>query len=86
MKTMKTKIVQIGNSRGVRLPKSFIKEAGLEYEVELRLVEGGILVESAPTPRAGWSEAARRLHDVEKGVMLDEPVATHFDDSEWSWE
>ena len=86
MKTMKTKIVQIGNSRGVRLPKSFIEEAGLEYEVELRLVEDGILVESAPTPRAGWSEAAKHLHDVEKGVMLDEPVATHFDDSEWSWE
>ena len=86
MKTMKTKIVQIGNSRGVRLPKSFIEEAGLENEVELRLVEGGILVESAPTPRAGWSEAAKHLHDVEKGVMLDEPVATHFDDSEWSWE
>ena len=86
MNTMKTKIVQIGNSRGVRIPKSFIEEAGLENEVELRLVEGGILVESAPAPRTGWAEAAKKLRDVENGIMLDEPVATDFDDAEWSWE
>lgn len=82
---MKTKIVQIGNSRGVRIPKSFIEEAGLENEVELRLVEGGILVESAPAPRTGWAEAAKHLHDVENGDMLDGLFTTDFDD-EWSWE
>ena len=83
---MKTKIVQIGNSRGVRIPKSFIEEAGLENEVELRLVEGGILVEVAPAPRAGWAEAAKQLHDVEKKDALDELFTTDFDDEEWSWE
>ncbi len=30
------RLVQIGNSRGVRIPKPLIEEAGLTDEVELR--------------------------------------------------
>ncbi len=37
---MKTKIVRIGNSRGVRIPKPLLEEAGLEDQVRLRVVEG----------------------------------------------
>jgi hypothetical protein len=35
----KTRIVRIGNPRGVRIPKPLLEQAGLEDEVELRLVE-----------------------------------------------
>ena len=83
---MKTKIVRIRNSRGIRIPKSFIEEAGLENDIELRLVERGILVESASAPRDGWAEAARQVQDAEKKDTLDGLFATDFDESEWSWE
>ncbi len=86
MTTMKTEIVRIGNSRGVRIPKSFIEEAGLENEVELRLVDGGILVESAPVPRTGWAEAAKQMHDADKRDALDDLFTTDFDDEEWTWD
>jgi antitoxin MazE len=37
---MKARLVRIGNSRGVRLPKPLILEAGLGEDVELRVQKG----------------------------------------------
>lgn len=82
---MKTKIVRIGNSRGVRIPKPLLEHAGLEDEVELRLVESGIVIESAGRPRAGWAEAAARVQVRGEGELVDELVPTDFDESEWTW-
>lgn len=82
---MKTRIVRIGNSRGIRLPKPLIEQAGLGEEVELRVQEGAILIQSTSEPRAGWAEAARRLAAEEGGGLLHAPTATKFDETEWRW-
>jgi antitoxin MazE len=39
---MKGRIVQIGNSRGIRLPKVLLEEAQLEDEVELEAEPGAL--------------------------------------------
>lgn len=83
---MKTKIVRIGNSRGVRIPKPLLQQAGLEDEVELRVVDSCIVIESVAAPRAGWESAAAELHERGDDGLLDAPVATAFDQSEWVWE
>lgn len=82
---MKTRIVRIGNSRGVRIPKPLLEQAGLDDDVQLRVVESGIMIESAGTPRAGWAEAAAKLQERGEGGLLDEPVATDFDECDWTW-
>jgi antitoxin MazE len=82
---MKAKIVRIGNSRGVRLPKPLIEQAGLGEEVELRVEEGAIVIQSAARPRAGWAESARRLAAERDAGLLDEPAPTRFDRTEWQW-
>ena len=82
---MKTRIVRIGNSRGIRIPKPLLDEVGFEDEVELRVVENGIVIESVRTPRAGWAEAAERVHEREQDRLLDEPTPTRFDETEWEW-
>ena len=81
---MKTRLVRIGNSRGIRIPKPLIEQAGLGEEVELRAQEGAIIIRAAAQPRAGWAEAARRLAAEEAG-LLDEPIPTRFDKTEWQW-
>jgi antitoxin MazE len=82
---MKTKLVRIGNSRGVRIPKPLLEQAGLEEDVELHVVRAGIMIRGAPQPRAGWAEAAEQIRVRQEDVLLDEPVATDFDETEWSW-
>jgi len=83
---MKSKIIRIGNSRGVRIPKALLEEAGLDNVVELRVVEHGLLVEPRPDVRAGWAEAAALQLERGEAGLLDEPVPTDFDEKEWVWE
>lgn len=82
---MKTRLVRIGNSRGVRLPKPLIVQAGLKDEVELHVRDGAIVIERAFTPRAGWAEAAGEMHERDEELLLDQPAATEFDEKEWEW-
>lgn len=82
---MKARLVRIGNSRGIRLPKPLIEQAGLGEEVELRVQEGAILIQSTTAPRTGWAEAARHLAAEEGGGLLDAPIPTKFDEAEWRW-
>jgi len=82
MKT-KAKLVRIGNSRGVRLPKPLIEQAGLSDDVELDVREGAIVIRPADGPRAGWAAAAADLA-AEGNDLLDAPTPTAFDD-EWTW-
>jgi antitoxin MazE len=82
---MKTKLVRIGNSRGVRIPKPLLEQAGLEEEVELEVVEAGIMIRGAAAPRVGWAEAADRVRERGEDGLRDEPLATEFDRFEWGW-
>jgi antitoxin MazE len=82
---MKTRLVQIGNSRGIRLPKSLIEETGLEDEVELRVQEGAIVITPVKTLRSGWAEAAQAMQQREEDKLLDPPTPTRFDEEEWEW-
>ena len=80
---MKTRLISIGNSRGVRLPKPLIEEAGLSDEVEIRVRAGAIVIAAVAQPRAGWAEAAQRLSAGGEEEVLAAP--TRFDEEEWEW-
>ncbi|MFN2432727.1 MAG: AbrB/MazE/SpoVT family DNA-binding domain-containing protein [Gemmatimonadota bacterium] len=82
---MKARIVRIGNSRGIRIPKPLLEQAGLEDEVEICAGEACIVIESAVKPRAGWAEAAKRMRQRGEEGLLDEPTLTRFDRDEWEW-
>ena len=84
---MKTNIVQIGNSKGIRLPKSVLEQCHLTDSVEL-LVEGNVLtVRPIHAPRRGWSEAFAEMAQNKDDKLLDEDIglATEWDKSEWRW-
>jgi antitoxin MazE len=79
---MKTRLVRIGNSRGLRLPKPLLEQAGLEDEVEIRVEQGALVIAPVATRRAGWAEAAAKFGP---SPLLDAPSATRFDEGEWVW-
>ena len=82
---MKSRLIRIGNSRGVRLPKPLIQEAGLKEEIEVSVREGAVVITSSTAPRSGWAEAARQLRERRGDRLLDAPTATQFDAEEWRW-
>lgn len=80
---MKTRLVRIGNSRGVRIPKPLIERAGLTDEVELRIEAGVITIRPVTGARAGWAEAAKLMRARDDDRLIDPAVATRFDKDEW---
>jgi antitoxin MazE len=78
---VKTRLVRIGNSRGVRIAKPLLEQAGLDDEVEIRVEPGALIITAATSPRAGWAEAVAKYGPSR---LLDAPTPTRFDD-EWVW-
>jgi antitoxin MazE len=83
--TTKTRIVRIGNSRGIRVPKLLLDRAELPEEVELCAEPGRLVVSAATRPRAGWAAKARLMHQRGDDVALDDATATRFDEVDWRW-
>ena len=84
---MKAKVVRIGNSQGVRIPKTLLEQCGLQGAVELEVREGQLVVRSATRARAGWDEAFRRMREHGDDVLLERDLlaSTKWDRTEWRW-
>lgn len=82
----KTRIIQIGNSKGIRVPKVLLEYARLPDEVEIQAENGRLIVRAAQGPRAGWAEAAKAMHNQGEDQLLDASTSNHFDDKEWRWQ
>ena len=80
-----TRIIRIGNSRGIRIPKPLLELADLADEVELHAEPGRLLVRATRKPRDGWEVAARAMRAAGDDALLDSPLSTAFDDREWEW-
>lgn len=63
-------VVKIGNSKGIRLPATLLKQCGIEAQVELEVKEGRIIITAKKTPRAGWAAAFKRMHDNKDDELL----------------
>jgi antitoxin MazE len=81
----KTRIVRIGNSRGIRVPKVLLEHARLPDEVELQADNGRLIVRAARSPRAGWAAAAKAMHARGDDQLLDAVPPSRFDEKEWRW-
>ena len=80
---IKARIVAIGNSHGVRIPKPLLEQAGLAGEVELHVEHGRIVIAAPQTPRAGWAAAAAQLHARGEDGVIETPAPAF--DEEWEW-
>jgi antitoxin MazE len=82
--SVKARIVAIGNSQGVRIPKPLLEHAGLAGDVELHAETGRIVIAAARRARTGWAEAAATLHARGEDGVIETPSPA-FDVEEWEW-
>ncbi len=83
---MKTNLISIGNSRGVRIPKSLIEQCGLSGEIEMDVHDRSIIIRSPSQPRQGWEKAFAQMARLKDDTLLDSrPISSKFDDEDWQW-
>lgn len=81
---MKTHIVRIGNSQGVRIPKALLEQSGLKGEVTLEVTDGSIVIRPVRRPREGWEAAFTRMAAEGDDRLLDEDLHD-LPDETWEW-
>ncbi|OGI42682.1 MAG: MazE family transcriptional regulator [Candidatus Muproteobacteria bacterium RBG_16_64_11] len=84
---MKTHIIRIGNSRGLRLPKALLTQCQLEDVVELEVEDNHLVIRSARATRAGWDQAFATMAEHRDDALLDRDTLqpTDWDKTEWRW-
>lgn len=82
---MKLRLVAIGNSRGLRIPKAVLDQCRLENEVELEIKSGRLVIKPVKrAPRKGWDEAFRKMRsEGEDGQLIDDRL--DVDSADWDW-
>lgn len=84
---MKSTIIKIGNSHGLRIPKPILEQCGLQGEVELKVQNHQLIITSIKKPRDTWEKAFKAMAENKDDVLLDSdvPSATQWDEEEWEW-
>lgn len=83
---MRTSIIKIGNSHGLRIPKILLEQSRLGTEVELEVEDDRIVIRSASQPRKGWSEQFQAMAENADDKLLDQELAlSGWDKDEWEW-
>ena len=85
MTRLKTNIIRIGNSQGIRLPKTVLQQCGLKDEVELEIESDQIIIKSVKNPRQGWAEAFQKMSKKQDDTLIDVEVQNEWDKKEWVW-
>jgi antitoxin MazE len=75
---IRSKVVKIGNSRGIRIPRTLLEQAGLTDDVEMR-VEGNKL------PRQGGEAQFTAMAEHGDDRLLDQAPSTQWEEDEWTW-
>ena len=83
--TVRSKVVKIGNSRGIRIPRALLEQAGLTEEVELSVQGDKLIIQSAHQPRLGWEADFARMAQTGDDRLLEETIPTRWDEEEWEW-
>lgn len=81
---MKTQIIQIGNSQGIRIPKVLLEESRISGDVDLELHPEGILVRKGQRPRDGWADAFKAMAERDEADLEAVPT-TAAEKKDWQW-
>ena len=84
---MRARIVKIGNSQGIRLPKPILEQTGIMDVVELEVGKNQIVIRAISHPRSGWEKAFKAMSKAGDDTIIDEfdNISHSWDEKEWQW-
>ena len=83
--SIRASIVRIGNSQGVRIPKTLLAISGIENDVEIVVTKGAIIIRPARKARENWAEQFEAMALSGDDTLLDDLVLTEWDKEDWKW-
>jgi antitoxin MazE len=81
---MELSIINIGNSKGIRLSKTILEKYSISDKVELILEKGYIILKPKTEPRKGWEKAFKKMHENGDDQLLMDDVFEDEIFEEWT--
>jgi len=84
---LKTRIIRIGNSHGIRIPKVMLQQVGLADEVEVEAQAGQLVIRPLRVVRQGWADRFAEMRATGDDQLVEEETLTltTWEASEWQW-
>ena len=84
---MRARIVKIGNSQGIRIPKPLLEQLKINEDVDIEIENNQIIIRPVSNPRAGWDDAFQKMAENGDDDLIEgEQTITHsWDETEWQW-
>ena len=83
---IRTRLVRIGNSQGVRIPKAVLEQLRLTDTIELEVKDNQLIVRPSKAVRADWAAQFQQMAEHGDDQLLDdEVVSTQWEEREWQW-
>jgi antitoxin MazE len=83
---MRARVIKIGNSQGLRIPKPILDQTGIMDDVEIEVEKNQIIIRPVKNVREGWDSAFKAM--AEKGhdePIFDDNILHSWDEEEWQW-
>ena len=78
-------VIPIGNSRGIRIPKSILQQLKIEGTIELEVHDKEILLRPVNRkPRENWADEFIKMHDNRDDELLVNDLNDQ-DEFQWEW-
>ena len=83
---MRARVIKIGNSQGLRIPKPILDQTGILDDVEIEVEENQIIIRPIKNVREGWDAAFKMMREVgDDESIIDENISHSWDEEEWQW-
>jgi len=83
---MRARVIKIGNSQGLRIPKPILEQTGIMDDVEIEVEKNQIIIRPIQNVREGWDAAFKIMGEKGDDVpILDENISHSWDEEEWQW-
>jgi len=80
---MRTNLIKIGNSKGVRITSNIIKECELGNEIEIKVLDKKVIIEAIREPRSDWNSSFEKMHKNKEDLLINE--SSNDFDKDWEW-
>lgn len=81
---MEVSVIKIGNSKGIRLSKELLDRYNIKDKIDLILENGQILLKPVSSPREGWEDSFKDMHDNGDDKLLIDDVFEDETLEEWN--
>jgi antitoxin MazE len=84
---MRARVVKIGNSQGLRIPKPILEQTGIRDDVEIEVLKNQIIIRPLKNVREGWEDAFKKMGQLGDDTLIidDGPISHAWDEEEWQW-